>query len=304
MNKLSIDTMLSCLADFAIHVVGDKTGKEVVRLSAPDRADCETLIWIASGRADAEKLIAASKAKVIICDADVKTDIFPEKFFIITDQPKLVFLRIGNTFFQEKPTPGIHPTAMIHPEAKIDPTAVVGPYVYIGRSEIGAGTVLEGHNYVYDQVILGNNVTILAGCHLGAPGLGHIYNEKGEYENFPHIGRVIIGDDVEIGVHSSVAKGALADTIIGQGCKIDCHVQIGHNVVLEEDVLVMANSMIGGSSRIKKKAVIAMSVSIADYVTIGESVHVGPGAVVVANVDNNQKVFARPAMVMPAKHRN
>lgn len=130
---------------------------------------------------------------------------------------------------------------------------------------------------------------------IGSPGCGFIKNEKGEWENFPHIGGVIIGDNVEIQANSCVDRGSLGDTIIGNGVKIDNLVHIAHNVEIGENTIITACAMIAGSVKIGKNCWIAPNASIMNGIIIGDNVTVGLGAVVLKDIPSGETWAGVPA---------
>ncbi len=152
-----------------------------------------------------------------------------------------------------------------------------------------------GNNVILDKTIIGNNVVINPGTVIGSEGFGYQRREDKKLEKFPHFGGVIIEDDVEIGSNTSIDRGTLKNTIIRKGSKIDNLVHIAHNVEIGEYCLIIANSMIGGSAKIKKYSWVAPSASILNGIEIGENSTIGMGAVVVKSVPNNQTWAGVPA---------
>ncbi len=299
MSNYTVTQLISCLTKIPFEIRGEMTGKSIDQLSVPQAANEHSLIWVSGARSDKESLVQSSQAAVVICDASLNTDLFPSKCFIVVENPKLAFLRIGNTFFKQPVQYEIHPTAIIHPEAKIAKNVYIGPYTIIGKCEIGEGSIIHGACYLYDNVTLGRHVTLHAGCKIGAEGLGHLMNEDGMLENFPHVGGIFLEDRVEIGVNSTIAKGALSLTKIGKNTKIDCQVQIGHNVEIGENTIIAANVVIGGSSYIGHRVFIGIGATIIDYIKVQDEVQVGAGVVVVENIQTRARVLARPPIILP-----
>lgn len=298
-NYYNVNELKSCLSTLSIEMKGAFQGKNIAKLSTPEEADENSLIWISPSKQDKESLIARSRASIIVCDPTVKTELFPEKCFIVTENPKLAFLRIGNSLFKKPVSFGIHPTVVIHPEAKIAENVYIGPFTYIGKCEIGKGVCIEGHCYLHDNVVIRDQVIIFAGCKIGGVGLGHIFNENGDLENFPQIGGVIIEERVELGASCIVLRGALSSTRIGKNTKIDCHVIVGHNVVIGQNTLVAANSVLGGSSFIGNNVFIGINATVVDYIQIGHGAFVGAGAIVLEDIPQNTKIIARPSVIIP-----
>jgi UDP-3-O-[3-hydroxymyristoyl] glucosamine N-acyltransferase len=170
----------------------------------------------------------------------------------------------------------------IHPSAVIDAGASVG----YGTS-VGAGTVIEAGAIVGENCLIGSNVTIYgcaeigddvvvqAGAVLGAMGFGYVRGEDGSYVRFPQQGRLVIEDDVEIGANTTIDRGALGETRIGRGTKIDNQVHIGHNCRIGKNVIMASQVGISGSCVVEDGAVLAGQVGLGDHVSIGPGVILG-----------------------------
>jgi UDP-3-O-[3-hydroxymyristoyl] glucosamine N-acyltransferase len=218
------------------------------------------------------------------------------KPLIIVEQPRLAFARAAAMFSGGKRhKAGIHPAAVIHPGAKlsdgvrIEARVVVGEGADIGSgTRIGAGSVIGEHVRlgrdceiypnvtIYPGAKLGDRVIVHAGAVLGSDGFGYVRDStNGRYEKFPQIGRLEIGDDVEIGANATVDRGALEVTRIARGTKIDNLVHIGHNCLIGEDVVIAAQTGISGSVVVENGVVIAGQVGIADHVRIEEGAILG-----------------------------
>lgn len=145
------------------------------------------------------------------------------------------------------------------------------------------------------KIKMGIGIKIGKGTIIGADGFGYERNEKNELEFFPHIGGVIIEDDVEIGCNVCIDRGVLGDTIIHKGVKIDNLVHIAHNVEIGKHTAIIANAMIGGSVKIGSYSWIAPSASILNGVTIGNNVIIGMGAVVLKDISDGETWAGVPA---------
>jgi UDP-3-O-[3-hydroxymyristoyl] glucosamine N-acyltransferase len=257
----------------------------------------QTMVFISSDRKDKEQLVRDTKAKIIICDFEVENEWVAanQKCLIKVKDPKLFFSIVANELFVKRKKGFIHPSSVIDPEAVIDPSAYIGPNCTIGKVIIGSNTVIYGNVFLYDRTVIGKNVTINAGTVIGAEGFGYNRNEKGQAIQFPHLGGVIIEDDVEIGTNTSIDRGALSDTILKRGCKIDNLVHIAHNVQIGEDAYVIANAMIGGSTKIGDRSYIAPSVSLKDQLVIGDDSLIGMAASLLKNVGSNEIWSGNPA---------
>ncbi len=252
-----------------------------------------SLVFIDKERKDKVELLKKTKASVAIIDfyPDFNTDVI----LVIVENPRLEFTKLLSKFFNSSQQFGIHSSSVIHPSALIKNEVFIGANCYIGNSKVGRGTIIYGNTYIYDNVIIGENVKINAGCIIGAEGFGYYKDENGFLCNFPHIGGVIIEDNVEIGCNTCVDRGSLGNTIIKRGAKIDNLVHIAHNVIIGENTMVIADSMIGGSTIIGKNSWIAPSSSIRDAVNIGMNVTVGMGAVVTKSIPDNEIWTGNPA---------
>ena len=177
-------------------------------------------------------------------------------------------------------------------EAGVHPTAVVGAGVKIGHgTRVGPGAVLEdgvvlgsdcnlmARVVVHSGTVLGDRVVVQAGAVLGSTGFGYARSkETGEYLIFPQQGRLVVEDDVEIGANTTIDRGALGETRIGRGTKIDNLVHIGHNCVIGKHVVIAAQTGISGSSVVEDGAILGGQVGIGEHATVGAGVILGGGA--------------------------
>jgi UDP-3-O-[3-hydroxymyristoyl] glucosamine N-acyltransferase len=189
----------------------------------------------------------------------------------------------------------VHPSAVISPSAILDGGVGIGPGVVIereacigGGSRIGAGVVigagvrigsdcrLHPRVVLYPGTILGERVIVHAGAVLGADGFGYVHDPaSGEYIQFPQQGRLVIEDDVEIGANATIDRGALEETRIARGTKLDNLVHVGHNVSIGRNVVIAAQTGVSGSSTIGDGAIIGGQVGIGDHVEIGAGAILG-----------------------------
>jgi len=217
---------------------------------------------------------------------------------LISGHPKLTFARAA-AFLQDKNregrTAGAHATAVVHSSSRlasgvaVEEYAVVAEYAEIGEgSRIGAGCVLgrgvkigRGCQIyprvtIYAGTTLGDCVIVHAGAVLGSDGFGYVRDSKsGRYEKFPQVGRLVIEDDVEIGANTTIDRGALDETHIGRGTKIDNLVHIGHNCRLGENVVIAAQTGLSGSIVIENDVVLGGQVGIGEHARIEEGVMLG-----------------------------
>jgi UDP-3-O-[3-hydroxymyristoyl] glucosamine N-acyltransferase len=264
---------------------------QIGRVSECARAQADSLVFADSRAALGEA--EQSRAAAVVLDPKAVA-VFPQATAVIrSQQPRLWFARAAGLLEPPPSAGGIHPSAVV-PEsaalgagARIGAMVVLGEDVSIGRgSEIGAGAVIGdrvrlGDNCrIYPRVVIyagttvGNGVLVHAGAVLGADGFGYVRDSASHaYSKFPQQGTLVIEDDVEIGANSTIDRGALAETRIRRGTKIDNLVHIGHNCDIGEDVIIVSGTGISGSSTVGNGAVLAGQVGIGDHA------HIGPGVI-------------------------
>jgi UDP-3-O-[3-hydroxymyristoyl] glucosamine N-acyltransferase len=234
-------------------------------------------------------------------------------------QPYQAFVMVARKMFPDALRPSsmfaardVAAGAMVHPSARceagvtIDPGAVVGP-----DAQIGAGTVIAANAVIGPSVcigrdcaigagttlihaIVGDRVIIHPGCHIGQDGFGYVMGGRG-HQKVPQLGRVIIQDDVEIGAGTTIDRGAIRDTVIGEGTKIDNLVQIGHNVSIGRHCVVVAQTGISGSVTLEDFVVLGARVGVSNHVTIGEGAQLAALSGVHANVPAGARWGGIPA---------
>jgi len=264
---------------------------EVDGVSSPTFASPSDVTF-AEGEAAAAKALA-SNAGVVVVRAGHPELYGQANCVVEAEHPRMWFALAAKLLNPLPPPSGVHPTAVIGhlvelgENASVGAGAVVGDYVHIGAgTRIEAGAVIgDGvkigefcriypRAVLYKGTTLGNWVVVHAGAVLGADGFGYVRDaESGAYTQFPQQGTLVIGDDVEIGANSTIDRGALAETRIRRGTKIDNLVHVGHNCDIGEDVILVMGTGISGSSTVGKGAVLAGQVGIGDHA------HVGPGVI-------------------------
>ena len=220
---------------------------------------------------------------------------------IVTRNPYAYYARLATLLNPRAVAlPGIHPTAYcdssVPASASIGPHASIGSAVVIGEGvvihagcvlgdgvSIGDGSVLYPNVSVYAGCAIGRHAIIHSGAVIGADGFGFA-PDQGQWIKIPQIGRVVIGDDVEIGANTSVDRGALDDTTIGDGCKIDNQIQIGHNCVIGKHCVIAACAAIAGSVELKDNVIVGGAAMIAGHVTIASGAVISGGSLVMKNI--------------------
>ncbi|MGL5165344.1 MAG: UDP-3-O-(3-hydroxymyristoyl)glucosamine N-acyltransferase [Afipia sp.] len=200
----------------------------------------------------------------------------------------------------------VHPSAHLEDGVVVDPLAVIGPDVEIGSGTvIGSGAVIGagvrigrdcniGANASVLCALIGNAVIIHPGCRIGQDGFGYMMGAKGHLK-VPQAGRVIIQNGVEIGAGTTVDRGALNDTVIGEGTKIDNLVQIGHNVTIGRNCIVVSQSGIAGSSTLGDGVILGARIGVSDHATIGEGAQIAARSSVVGEVPPGARWGGSPA---------
>ncbi len=265
------------------HLLGDGS-ITVNRVSSLQSATSESLVFVE----DAQHLntaLRSSAAAVIAGDFAASATSKP---ILISLQPRLTFARTARLLRDPEPNRAIHPSAIVPASAKIGKNAAIGPRATLGEhvqigdeTTIGAGSVigdnasigthcrLDANVTIYPGTTLGDRVIVQAGTVLGSEGFGYVRDsESGRYEQFPQVGRLVIEDDVEIGANATIDRGALDETHIRRGTKIDNLVHVGHNVQIGQDVVIAAQTGLSGSATIEDNVIIGGQVGIADHVRI------------------------------------
>jgi UDP-3-O-[3-hydroxymyristoyl] glucosamine N-acyltransferase len=243
------------------------------------------------------ELIGKCKAKAIFCSNSlvIPENTITNKVLIFVSNPKLSFVKMMQSHYQDGINFGTHPTAVIEKDARIHPNVYIGPHCYIGKCQIGEGTIIYGNTYIYSGVKIGKRVVINAGTVIGAEGMEFTNNEMGQFERYPHVGRVNIEDDVWIGANVSIMRGVLNDTNIGYGTKLGPFCSIGHQAVIGEHCLIITRSVIGGSCRVGDHTRISLGACIRDGINIGSNVNIGMGSVVTKDIADRWIAYGIPA---------
>jgi len=244
------------------------------------------------------QLALASKAAAVFVTEELAKQAETAKPLLVMRQPRLGFARAARLLQSAGSVEGIHPTAVIAPAAILGKDVSVGAFAVIEKSaqigagtSVGAGTIIAADVHIgeqcriyprvvmYSGVTLGNRVVVHAGAVLGADGFGYVRDtETGEYLQFPQQGTLVIEDDVEIGANTTIDRGALEETRIARGVKLDNLVHVGHNVRIGRNVVIAAQTGVSGSSEIGDDAIVGGQVGIGDHVDIGAKVILGSQA--------------------------
>lgn len=218
---------------------------------------------------------------------------------ILTDRPRLDFARVVQHYFAPARPKGMATTAQIAATASIGADVYIGNFTVIEDDvKIGDGTSVGDHVVIRRRCTVGRRCIIKSHTVIGEEGFGFEIDEQGIPVRIPHLGRVVIGDDVEIGAINVIARGTLDDTVIEDHVKIDDHVFIAHNVRIGQNTMVIAGAEISGSVHIGRNAWIGPQATVANQLSIGDRVLVGIGAVVIKSVEPSMVVVGNPARVL------
>ncbi len=284
------------LAEFLDAEVNGVAAGEILRVDSAAQADASAVVFAESEAALTAALASAAGA---VLTRSKPATIPSDKAVLLVREPRLAFARVAE-FLRRSGAPAggaplVHETAVLGERVVLGPGVEIGPYAVLGRGvvlgaqvQIGAGSIVCDYVHIgagcrlfprvtiYSGTTLGQRVVVHAGAVLGADGFGYVRDaESGAYTQFPQQGTLVIEDDVEIGANTTIDRGALEQTLIRRGTKLDNLVHIGHNVTVGQDVVIAAQTGVSGSSTIGDNAIVGGQVGIADHVTIGTGVIVG-----------------------------
>jgi UDP-3-O-[3-hydroxymyristoyl] glucosamine N-acyltransferase len=226
----------------------------------------------------AASLSATRAAAVILAPENEQLTALPR---IVCEAPYAYFARVSQLFNSvSTQAPGVHPSAVVSAKASLGERVSIGAGCVIGEGvRIGDDCCLYPRVVIYPNCSLGNRVILHAGVVIGADGFG-IAPEEGRWVKIPQIGGVRIGDDVEIGANTTVDRGALDDTVIEEGAKLDNQIQVGHNVRIGAHTAIAACTGIAGSADIGRHCTIGGAAMIHGHIKIADHVHVSAGTLI------------------------
>jgi len=289
-------------------LIGDPE-RSVARARSLEAAGPEDLSFVLEERFRSRAEESAAGALLVPRElADLRRDL------LVCEDPAMAMIGVLERLQPQPPLDAaVHPTAIVGERCVIAASASIGAFAVLGddcevgegasigshaaigrRCRIGAGCRLHPRVTLYDGTELGERVEIHSGAVLGADGHGFVYRDG--YRKVPQVGRVVVGDDVEIGANSTIDRATLDETRIGAGSKIDNLVQIGHNVELGERAMVCAQAGLAGSSRIGAGVILAGQSGIGDHLSVGKGVRVGAKASVLRDVGDGAKLGGTPAV--------
>ena len=296
-------------------VGGELRGDGNVRVSsvAPlDRADATDLTFLATSKY--ASLFSRTRAGAALISPELADERGSVPARIIVPRPHEAMLRVlPELYVSPARRPGVHATAVIGRGAMLGREVSVGPYVVIGRDamigdrvsidagsvigesvEIGEDSQLLANVTIYPRASVGRRVIIHAGVRVGSDGFGYVFQD-GAHQKIPHVGRCLIGDDVEIGANTTIDRGSIDDTVIGAGTKIDNLVHIGHNVRIGSLCLIMAQVGIAGSTYVEDGVILAGQVGLSGHLTVGKGARLAAQAGVFGDIPAGETWSGYPA---------
>lgn len=258
---------------------------EILRIAPLDSAEPGDLAFLSNPRY--RQQLAASRAACVIVAPAMREEALARGACIVAQDPYAYFARatqLWKRLHGRTPAAGVHPSAVVDPDAFVDPSARIGPLCVVERgAHVGAGTVLTSRITVGEDCRIGERCLLHPGVVIGADGFGFA-PDGGAWTKIEQLGAVRIGDDVEIGANTCIDRGALDDTVIEDGVKLDNLVQIGHNVRIGRHTAVAGCTGVSGSTRIGAHCMIGGAAMILGHLEIADGVQVSPGTAITRSV--------------------
>ena len=280
---------------------------EVSRVASVANAEAGHITFITDSKY--RKSLSDTKASAVILAEENRA--FSDLPRIVTDNPYAYFAKVSALLNpQINAVFGVHTSSIIGAESKISATCAVGPNAVIGHQvsladgvvvgagcfigdnvTIGKNTKLQPNVTIYSDSLVGANCNIAAGAVIGADGFGYA-NQDGTWVKIPQVGRVVIADDVDVGANTTIDRGALDDTVIEKGVKLDNLIQIGHNCIIGAHTVIAGCVGIAGSARIGKRCRIGGAAMILGHLEIADDVTVSPGSMITRSLKKSDTYTA------------
>ncbi len=319
--SLKLDSVLKELPDLEIRGSTDKT--VITGISSLRNAQEGDLTFLANPKYKNE--VKDTEASYVLLPMDhADSSRKQNQLYIKTEHPSRALARICRIIYAElfsAQRPGIDPTSSVHDSAIIEDNVSIGPFCYVGKgARIGRNTLIESHCHIGEMVSIGtdcrlypdvkllslceigNGVHLNAGVVIGSEGYG--FEQVGSvHEKIPHLGKVVIEDDVEIGANSCVDRARLEETRIGEGTKIDNLVQIGHNVRIGKGCLIVAQVGIAGSVEFEDGVVVGGQAGFAGHLKVGKGAKIAGQTGITKNVEAGAFLKGNPAIPVQLAHK-
>ena len=302
-------------ADVVAIVGGELQGDPSTRVTAVAplyRAEAHEVTFLASARYASQ--LAVSRAGIVLVSPELAGTPGQVGARVLVKKPHEAMLALLPLLYHLAPhAPGVDPTVRIGRGARIGREVSIGPYTVIGAGAeigdrtrvdahvvigdgaiIGAGCQIFPHVTLYSGASLGSRVIVQSGARIASDRFGYVFRD-GAHQKIPHVGRCLLGDDVEIGANTTIDRGSIDDTVIGAGTKIDNLVQIGHNVHVGRLCVIVSQAGISGSTHIGDGVVIGGQAGVAGHLTIGDRAQIGAQAGVTGSVPAGESWSGYPA---------
>lgn len=304
------------LAELAAAIGGTVLGDGAVAISGIgplDRAGAGQLSFLASAKY--APLLVHSEASAVLVSPELQDAPGRCANRVVVAKPHEAILALLPRLYRQptRPFVGVHPTAVVDSSAEVDADVCVEPFVVIGAgARIGAGSWIGAHGVIGDGVdlgrevrlyphvtvypgsSLGDRVAVHSGTRIGSDGFGYVF-ANGAHQKLPHVGRCVIGHDVEIGANCAIDRGSIDDTVIGAGTKLDNLVHVAHNVRIGRLCLLTAQVGIAGSVRVGDGVVMAGQSGVSGHVTIGDRVTLSAKTGVISDIPSGETWGGYPA---------
>jgi UDP-3-O-[3-hydroxymyristoyl] glucosamine N-acyltransferase len=264
---------------------------QIERLAPLETASSSELAFLSNPKYQSQLLASRAGCVIVgptIADA-ARSRLAGQGACIITDQPYLYYARVTQLWKRaharpDAAAPQVHPSAVVDPGAFVDASAVIGALCVVERgARIGAGTLLKARVTVGEDCVVGQRCILHSGVVLGADGFGFAPN-AGAWEKIEQLGAVRVGDDVEIGANTCIDRGALEDTVIEDGVKLDNLIQIGHNVRIGKHTAMAGCVGIAGSATIGAHCTVGGGAIILGHLSLADHVHISAATVVTRSI--------------------
>lgn len=303
------------VGDLAAHVGGEVEGDAALEIRgvAPlESAGPRELSLVANPRY--LRYLEASRAAAVLVPHALAAQVSgPATQIRVADVHAALATLLPLLYPEPQRTPGVHPTAVLEPDVVLGSDVTISPYAVLGRGaevgdrarvgahavvgagcRIGADSVLHPHVTLYPGAQVGARCILHSGVRLGTDGFGFVYAD-GAHRKVPQVGGCRLGDDVEVGANTTIDRGSIGDTVIGDGTKIDNLVHLGHNVRVGRHAIIIAQVGVSGSTTIGDGAVVAGQAGVGGHLSIGAGARVGAQAGVTADVAPGETVSGYPA---------
>ncbi|HEY7109276.1 MAG TPA: LpxD N-terminal domain-containing protein [Nitrososphaeraceae archaeon] len=302
LSSLPIKDIESILLDLQIDYQtrgSSENFRKVRNIAALDDAKSTDLTFSTLSAEADFSLISKSDAGIIICDKSHSANLRPRQnqLLVFVENPRLVFIHLINRSRRPQERKSSENPHLIHlsKSATLGVNCSIGSFSVIGDNCLIGNNAIIGNRVNLQNCVIGNNCIVQSGVSIGEDGFAYERNSSLDLEAFPHFGKVIIGNRVEIAVNCSIARGSLKDTMIGDGTKIDALVHIAHNVTVGRNCSLTAGAIVGGSTSIGDTCWLGLNSTLKHKIRVGNKVIIGSGASVIDDIADEDIVAGVPA---------